>query len=372
MKNKITDREPYIPKDLFALLVFFALFALLALLIVAPLFFMFFAVVVASMVIGGYQLSKNYKHKQLSDGYRQSVREALRTEHPDGIVYILEKTLEQLARFDINHPPERTSITGGIAHDDGRSSSSSDVKGFPNQTNLREAIRVAQYLSREWAQLNPVEQSRSMADIRAKIQPEDISLDVEKFNLSKEQLEINVYWFSYNVDDIIDLGISYFKSKNYQQAIAEYTKAIQIDPNNTDTYNNRGFAYYKLKDYQNAITDYNAAIKLNPNYAYAYNNSGLVYYEYGNIDEAIELLQKAISIKACTNDNIESQLHSKLALAVVLYTKGEQQEAIKITESVLNSDKRFGNVQFLNEEQGWNDKLIADTQKLLENYTLNR
>jgi tetratricopeptide (TPR) repeat protein len=45
-----------------------------------------------------------------------------------------------------------------------------------------------------------------------------------------------------------------------------------LDPNSADAYNNRGTAYDDLKEYERAIEDYNKAIELDPNYALAYDN----------------------------------------------------------------------------------------------------
>ena len=36
---------------------------------------------------------------------------------------------------------------------------------------------------------------------------------------------------------------------DYYGAISDYTKAIEINPNDADAYNNRGVAKYDLKDY---------------------------------------------------------------------------------------------------------------------------
>ena len=52
------------------------------------------------------------------------------------------------------------------------------------------------------------------------------------------------------------------------------TKAIELNPNNANSYTNRGFAKSYLKDYDGAIADYTKAIESNPNYAYFYNNRG--------------------------------------------------------------------------------------------------
>jgi tetratricopeptide (TPR) repeat protein len=56
---------------------------------------------------------------------------------------------------------------------------------------------------------------------------------------------------------------TYFKSGNahyqkgeYDLAIADYTKAIELNPNNVGVYYNRGLAYAGKGDLDRAITDY--------------------------------------------------------------------------------------------------------------------
>ena len=52
------------------------------------------------------------------------------------------------------------------------------------------------------------------------------------------------------------------------------------------TYNARGIAYYSLGEYQRAVRDYSKAIELDPNDAVAYNNRSLAYRRLGQDVEA--------------------------------------------------------------------------------------
>ena len=61
-------------------------------------------------------------------------------------------------------------------------------------------------------------------------------------------------------------------SGDYAGAIADYDRAIQINPNYVKAYNNSGIAKDALKDQAGAIADYDKAIELNPLYAKAYTN----------------------------------------------------------------------------------------------------
>src|SRR5215470_9394771 len=72
-------------------------------------------------------------------------------------------------------------------------------------------------------------------------------------------------------------GNAYRDRKDYDQAIADHTRAIEIDPKYAAAYNNRGNAYRDKKDYDQAIADYTTAIEIDPKYAAAYNNRGNAY-----------------------------------------------------------------------------------------------
>ena len=62
-------------------------------------------------------------------------------------------------------------------------------------------------------------------------------------------------------------------------------------------YNNRGIDYGKKGEYDLAIKDFTKAVELKPDYAIAYNNRGAVYRGKGEYDLAIEDCSKAIQLK---------------------------------------------------------------------------
>ena len=64
---------------------------------------------------------------------------------------------------------------------------------------------------------------------------------------------------------------------DYDRAIEDYTKAIELDPNPADAYNNRGVAYGKKDESDCAIKDYTKAIELNPNRDITYYNRAGVW-----------------------------------------------------------------------------------------------
>ena len=62
------------------------------------------------------------------------------------------------------------------------------------------------------------------------------------------------------------------QSKSHDQAISDFTKAIEMNPRYYQAYYNRGIVYGNKGQYDQAISDYNKAIEINPRFAQAYYN----------------------------------------------------------------------------------------------------
>jgi tetratricopeptide (TPR) repeat protein len=99
----------------------------------------------------------------------------------------------------------------------------------------------------------------------------------------------------------------YFRKLYGNDAIADYTQAIKLAPNNAEAYHNRGFAYAEIGDYDEAIADYTRAIKLAPNNALYQNNRGFIYSEIGDCDNAIADYTRAINIEPNNADTYNNR-----------------------------------------------------------------
>ena len=121
-----------------------------------------------------------------------------------------------------------------------------------------------------------------------------------------------------------------------QEAVKEYSKAIELDPSFASAYHNRGILYNNLGEQQKALDDYNKAIELDPSFAYAYNGRGNVYSDLGEQQKALEDYNKAI----------ELDLNYKFAYRNrgLLYSKlGNLEAAVKDYTQAIQLDPKYKN-----------------------------
>lgn len=99
-------------------------------------------------------------------------------------------------------------------------------------------------------------------------------------NISKESAN--------NATDLSNQGQAKAEQQDYRGAIADISRAIQLNPNEADFYYQRGLILAKLEDQEGALKDFDDAILRNPNHGWAYfhragvafglsSNTGLIY-----------------------------------------------------------------------------------------------
>jgi tetratricopeptide (TPR) repeat protein len=72
-------------------------------------------------------------------------------------------------------------------------------------------------------------------------------------------LLISFISFGQTADEYFDSGYDKAEAKDYYGAIADFTKAIELDPNKVSAYYNRGISKEKLGDLNGACVDWKKA-----------------------------------------------------------------------------------------------------------------
>ena len=97
---------------------------------------------------------------------------------------------------------------------------------------------------------------------------------------------------------INDLGVLYYKNKDYNRAVEIFTSALGERPVYTNTYFNRGLAYSKLGRHEEAALDFGKFSELLPNNFNGHYNLGLVLLRSGNNLAAVGAMERAAGLSA--------------------------------------------------------------------------
>jgi lipoprotein NlpI len=120
-------------------------------------------------------------------------------------------------------------------------------------------------------------------------------------------------------------GTAYSHEGQNDEAISDYTKALEINPKNANAYCNRGNAYCRKGEYDRAISDYTKALGINPRGTEVYYNRGITWCIKGQHDQAISDFRKALEIDPNNPRYVEAYVNQEIAY---YEEKGQYDQAI--------------------------------------------
>jgi tetratricopeptide (TPR) repeat protein len=91
-------------------------------------------------------------------------------------------------------------------------------------------------------------------------------------------------------------GDSYADEGKWNEAIAEYTKAIELKPDFVEAYSNRASVYTDMGEYDKAIVDCTKAIELDPQSTIPYYNRSIAYLYKGEYEKTIADCDKILEL----------------------------------------------------------------------------
>lgn len=89
-------------------------------------------------------------------------------------------------------------------------------------------------------------------------------------------------------------GIAYAQMGRPEEAVKDFTKAIEIAPDAMD-YNNRGNAYRELKQYDLAHADLEKSYAMDPKNEALWDTMGMLAYDEGHYEDAVKWLTKSLN-----------------------------------------------------------------------------
>ena len=81
-------------------------------------------------------------------------------------------------------------------------------------------------------------------------------------------------------------AVVYFGRKDFDRAITDFSKLLELDPGRAQNYYFRGMAYRDKSELDRALSDLNRVIELQPKWDNYYNTRGRILISMGKYDEA--------------------------------------------------------------------------------------
>ena len=152
---------------------------------------------------------------------------------------------------------------------------------------------------------------------------EEAILNIEKtININEKNSE------AYNLK-----GLILIKQKKYDDALICFNKSIEIN-NNIDAYKNLAIANKEIKKYDDAIHFIKKSIEIDPNFFHAYNLLGEIYYSQKKFEEAKKNFYIASSLNSTEPDIYNN-------IATLELKNNNFKEAIINYEKILSLNKNY-------------------------------
>jgi tetratricopeptide (TPR) repeat protein len=157
-------------------------------------------------------------------------------------------------------------------------------------------------------------------------------------------------------------GGAYAEIGKQDEAIADFTAAIKLNPDYAIAYAGRGASELAKGDFGGAIADYAETIRLKPNYPAAFVSRGYAYLVKGDLDHAIADFSEALklaphSVIALNNRGLAHKQKGELDLALADYAA-----AIELNPSYALA---YNNRGYVYEARGQKQQAIDDFRQAL-------
>ncbi|HVJ81688.1 MAG TPA: tetratricopeptide repeat protein [Planctomycetia bacterium] len=156
---------------------------------------------------------------------------------------------------------------------------------------------------------------------------------------------------------------AYFRLQQYEEAVADYSKAIELDPTHAQSRGNRGVAYARLDRLDLALADQTKTIELDPKLAMAWINRGFANSNLGRPDQAVADASKAIELDATYANAWNSRAVARIALGQWDKAVADAVKAVELDPSLAAA---WSNLSHARLGLGQLEKSLADSSKAVE------
>jgi type IV pilus assembly protein PilF len=134
-----------------------------------------------------------------------------------------------------------------------------------------------------------------------------------------------------------NLGVQAQQGGNIQEALSEFQRAVEMDPDNADAQNALGILLHlSFHRHAEAIEHYQKALEVRPNFSEARTNLANVYLDQGQYDQAIKLYEQVL------NDMVyATPFIAQGNLGWAYYKKGDTEKALENIKAAVTLNPNF-------------------------------
>lgn len=142
-----------------------------------------------------------------------------------------------------------------------------------------------------------------------------------------------------------DRAVAFLHKGDKLRSMADFNKAVTLDPNYSYRYASRAYAKQHFGDTNGAVEDYQKAVELDPEDSVAHNNLGMLLEQQGYKKEAQQRFERADKLSKMEDqlyevmDDLESDNQKEEIKANPNMTLPENNAAIVEPDQTENSDK---------------------------------
>ena len=199
-------------------------------------------------------------------------------------------------------------------------------KNFEAAITINESIKSPEYKNRIAIKYEYKMKLIEKAQLEIENQNYDTAIDDCNKALELDSTFLDAYFY---------IGVIHHKKYDYETAINYFKKSIDLNPKFAKSWNHMGLSYEKLDQYDVAINSYKKAGEYEPYYALAHYNLANAYKHENQFDNAIKSYKKATEIDP---DYAEAFLF----MGATYFDKNEYYPAIELFERAIEIQPVLG------------------------------
>jgi len=199
-------------------------------------------------------------------------------------------------------------------------------KNFENAININDSIKSPEFKNRIAIKYEYKLKLIEKAKLEINNKNYDAAIQDGNKAIELDSTFIEAYYY---------IGIANNDKKDYNSAIDSFKKALNLTSKHAKSWNHMGFSYEKLGQYDKAIDSYKKAVEFESNYSVAYFNLANAYKHEKQIDFAIESYKKAIEID-------QNYAYAWLFMGYAYLEKNDYFPGIQHIDKAISLDPKIG------------------------------